>query len=373
MATGCGTQREATIGETSETFAATVKAVPSGEWADTGLPYGGLSEDREAWTLSYRTSSVTIPATRPEWTEASGAEPGRDSVPILELATAGATTNAGIFQLRPPDGDSEVWELTSAGKWQQIGTGVSRIALADIHGPLVAWVAGGGDEATNNQATKVVAYDTKQDRLVAEVPGSLFPGNHLRVIAVDGGSVILQASSYSDGTDPNSWTKSFVWRPDGAGSPSTLTGEVSDYDEDTSTWVAYDSRADASMLFGPSAEQVRSLDGFGYAQFNGNASQVALFSYGQARILSTATLKPIAVDIPLNKENAFDVGRLAWTSDDRLLVEGLLPDQEPSAYLCNVQMGTCQDLGPTSFGFASGENSSRGQVLYHNLEDEGGE
>lgn len=349
---GCGSQTGAAADEDPS---ADVVDAPESEWEDTGLPYGGLEEDGDTRRLSFAGHSVLVPATH-------------------ELSTAGATADAGIFQLTPPDGESELWQLTSEGEWSQITTGVARIALADVGGQLVAWVAG-ADEADGWQEredTKAVVYDTGLGQVVAELPASDVPGDDLVVTVVDGGGIVLSANSSTE--DRRKEARHFLWRPE--------TGELTEFADDSgenmAVITAYDDASGAYVYMtadGTSAVMVRPQHGDrreigfdGAARFNSDASELVVIGYGQARLMDATSLETIPLDTPISPDDRhfFEPGAFAWTADDRLAVIGVRGDEDSQrAYLCTTSTGACQDLGDDYLGFSSAENSARGQFVYH--------
>lgn len=349
---------------TASPFAVEAERAPSSGWEDTGLPYGGYEDGGETLRLSYRGQSVLLPVTDPAWTEAANPEPGGEP-PRLELSTAGATAESGIFQLTPPGGESQLWELAASGQWRQIGSGMTKIALADVTGHLVAWVEDAGENAENRGVTKVAAYDTDAGKIVGQVSGWQFPGNYLWVLAVDGDSVIVHA--VQDTADER-WTRNYLWKP-GTGELTELTDAqpsamvaVTDYDSGSGRRVLLSSN-ESSRILGPQGEL--DIGDYGYAQFNSDATQVIGEGFGFAKVLDLRTNTPIKLDIPLDDHGAFFPGALAWTADDRLAVVGQLADGVQEAYLCTPATGVCDRMGTEYLGFASRENSALGQVAYH--------
>lgn len=356
--TACGSQT------TASPFAVEAERAPSSGWEDTGLPYGGYEDDGETLRLSYRGQSVLLPVTDPAWTKAANLQPGGET-PRLELSTAGATAESGIFQLTPPGGESQLWELATSGRWRQIGSGMTKIALADVTGHLVAWVEDAGENAENRGGTKVVAYDTDAGKIVGEVSGSEFPGNYLWVMAVDGGSVIIQP--IQDTADER-WSRNYLWKPS-TGELTELTDAqpsdrvtVTDYDSGSGTRALL-SFNEASRILGPHGEL--DIGDYGFTQFNSDATQAIGEGFGFAKVLDVRTNTPIKLDIPLHDRDAFFPSALAWTADDRLAIIGHLADEVQEAYLCTPATGVCDRLGTDYLGFASRENSALGQLTYH--------
>jgi len=347
-------------------LAVEVQKAPDSPWASTGLPYGAREDIGKTLRLSYREHSVSLSTTNPDWTKAVTLKPGEDT-PRLELSTAGATADAGIFQLTPPGGESEVWELTGEGDWQQIGSGLPKIALADVTGHLVAWVQGAGKNAENRKGAKIVAYDTEANKVAGELDGSKLPGNYLWLMAVNDDTVVVQAVHDSPDQDSR-WAKNYAWNPR-TGDLVEFTDArpdnyvtVTDFDQGSKSRVLLSFR-EASRIAGPEGET--EIGNFGFGQFNSDATQVVLEGYGLAKLLDVRTMKPIPLDLPLRNHNLFFPGALSWTTDDRLAVLGSMADEVQKAWLCTTSTGACESLDTDYLWFSSKENSALGQFAYH--------
>ncbi|MFZ2502891.1 MAG: hypothetical protein WAW88_09500 [Nocardioides sp.] len=352
-------------GQTSNPlFAAEVVEAPASAWASTGLPYGGLEDQGKTWRLSFRGYSVSLPATDPTWTKAANLQSG-DETPKLELSTAGATSDSGIFQLTPPGGQSQVWELTSEGEWRKIGAGVTQIALADVTGHLVTWVEGVADDAKKGKESKVVAYDTESGEIVGSLEGREVQGSFIRVMAVNANSIVVQGVEDFEGSR---WSRNYLWNPQSLELTEFTDAEpedvvtVTDYDEKSGSRIVL-SFSRPSWLAGP--EGSVEIGGFGFGQFNSDATQVITEGFGLAKLLDTRTNTPIKLDIPISDQDSFVPGAFAWTADDRLAVIGAIADEQQQAYICTPGTGTCEELGTEYLWFSSKENAALGQFAYH--------
>lgn len=355
---GCGSATS------TNPLAVEVVGAPDSSWTSTGLPYGGHEADGKLMKLSYRGHSVAVPTTDPAWTKAAGVGP-RDEAPTLELATAGATADAGIFQLTPPGQASEVWTLTSDGSWRKIGSGLAQLVLADVSGHLAAWVEGAGPHAENQQGATVAAYDTRSGKLIGELPGSEFPGTHLWVMAVNDDCVLVQAVQDSP---EERWSRNYLWKPatqDLKEMTDTDPGDlvtVTDFDSATGNQVLL-SFGQESRLVGP--EGVTNIGDYGFGQFNSDATQVILEGFGSAKLLDVRTKKAIDLDLPISGTDDFFPAAFWWTADDRLAVIGAKANQSQQAWICLTSTGECSEMGTDYLWFASRENSSLGQFAYH--------
>ncbi|MFT3872481.1 MAG: hypothetical protein QM714_07520 [Nocardioides sp.] len=354
---GCDTSTSA------NPLAVEVEEAPDSPWAPTGLPYGAREDNGRTLRLSYREHAVSLSTTNPDWTKAVTLKPGEDT-PRLELSTAGATADAAIFQLTPPGGESEVWDLTAEGDWQQIGSGLPKIALADVTGHLVAWVQGAGKNAENRKSAKIVAYDTAADKVAGELDGAKLPGNYLWVMAVNDPTVVVEA--VQDSQDAY-WSRNYRWNPKtgdlveftDARSDDRIT--ITDFDQETESRVLL-SFDGPSRVVGPTGI-VTKIGSFGFGQFNSDATQVVLEGYGLAKLLDVRTMKPVPLDLPLRNHNVFFPAALSWTADDRLAVVGQMADSMLQTWLCTTSTGACESLGVDYLGFT--DNSALGQFAYH--------
>ena len=354
---GCGTETSADPLEVS------VEAAPESAWRSTGLPYGGFEAEGDRLRLSYDGQSVSLPTTDPAWTKAVDGEPGAEE-PRLELSTAGATMDAGIFQIATPGELAQVWELTSEGRWQQIGSELTKIALADPTGHLAAWVEGAGPDAEKEKGAKVVVYDTEAHETLALLDASELPDEYIWVTVVDGDTVVLQAVGDSDGSP---WARSYAWRPRSEALEelrSTRPEEgitVTDVDVETGQQVLL-SFKEESRLLGPAGEVT--IGDFGFGQFSPDGSQVVLQGFGLAKVLDTKSSEPIKLDLPIGDQDSFVPGSFAWTTDGRLAVIGSLGEDVQHAWLCSTDTSRCEDLGADYLLSASRENSAMGQFIY---------
>lgn len=361
LGTGCASRAS----DNSNPLGATVVDAKESPWRRTGLPYGGLENDGADLRLSFGEHSVVVPARDPGGDSGDSSE-GQEEA-RLELSTAGATVDAGLFQLTPPGERSQLWGLTRAGEWTQIGVGMSKIALADPDGHLVSWVEGAADDARLSDETKLVAFDTRSQKVLGKLDGSALEGTHVGVTVVDGDSVVVQVIQ---ATSSEHWVKNYVWKP-GISDELTLIPDgkpedlvtISDYDSRTGLRLELAAAWDSARIVGPSGARDIGLDGFG--RFNRDASLVVATGYGRAGLFDTATAKPVSLDVPISSQEEFVPGAFAWTSDGSLAVIGSIGDERQGAHLCIPATGRCQRLGYDYLWFSSLENSARGQAAYH--------
>lgn len=353
----CGTSDSSTVnGPLSDPMVDAKVAEASGigeaDWASLGVPYGVLSTDRTRMFLAFGRYMVELP-----YEQASGPAEGP---PAYELLSMTATSAAGIFELQPANREPEVWALTGAGEWLQLGTSVIGIPLADVTSSAAYWV-----ERPVDALPTLKAFEVESNTLVGSAP--LAQGGSIS--AVDGSRVFLSPTTLNQAA--LTWD-SQTSKLESANSLGILKDElVTTYR--TGVGGVLQSGGGGTRFVDERGSTLLELKESWFGQLSPSGAHVALT--GTSPKSYALRTFPAGKTVPLSLPTGFNLAGFAWAQTGELIAEGTTDGSEDAVvagehseaapalpYLCEVSTGECRPLADR-IGGIYGESSARGQIV----------
>lgn len=296
------------------------------EWADLGVPYA------TADSVIYHGVSTPRPST----------------------LTSLASTHDSALIVSGGGGAGRVIELRRDGSTSEVGANVLGIAIADPTGDLATWT-----EQTDDDAVRVVAYDTSDGQIISTTTGGL----SLRPFAVGEGTIVL-----------NDGRRSLEWTPD-VGSPQPIGGLSEDElvtDVTDGYFFVHDFQPRGAFLVPTDGSEVVALQGASFGTFDFTGTHIAVTEPIDGELSTRIYDMQSRTFIDLQVPGRIDSSR--WAPGGQLVVrtglpaDGIRNPESPATYYaCDASTGQCTPVeeaepagGETSDGV---EASAWGQLF----------